>query len=291
MIRDLTEAAIGLVKQEQRAAGRRRRRRSASPSGCSTCSCPTPKRTGTPDRTTEENERRQRTRDKMQARLEAGELEDRMVELTVEQKAVPVQIFSNLGMENMDVDFQSMFEKHHAQAAASTRQVPIKRGPQDPARAGDRGADRPRRRSPSRRSSWSRTRASSSSTSSTRSAGRQSAHGPDVSRQGVQRDLLPVVEGTTVNTKHGPVKTDHILFIAAGAFHVVEAVRPDARAAGPLPDPRRADRPDARRLPAHPDRAEARADQAVRRAAGDRGRDAGVHAGRRSRRWPTSPSR
>src|SRR5207248_11550858 len=49
--------------------------------------------------------------------------------------------------------------------------------------------------------------------------GPQSAHGPDVSRQGVQRDLLPVVEGTTVNTKHGPVKTDHILFIAAGAFH------------------------------------------------------------------------
>src|ERR1700756_3839242 len=50
--------------------------------------------------------------------------------------------------------------------------------------------------------------------------GPSSAHGPDVSRQGVQRDLLPVVEGTTVNTRHGPVKTDHILFIAAGAFHL-----------------------------------------------------------------------
>jgi ATP-dependent HslUV protease ATP-binding subunit HslU len=49
--------------------------------------------------------------------------------------------------------------------------------------------------------------------------GPQSSHGPDVSRQGVQRDLLPVVEGTTVNTRHGPVRTDHILFIAAGAFH------------------------------------------------------------------------
>ena len=51
-------------------------------------------------------------------------------------------------------------------------------------------------------------------------AGRESKQGPDVSREGVQRDLLPIIEGSTVNTKHGPVKTDHILFIAAGAFHV-----------------------------------------------------------------------
>src|SRR5207253_180561 len=59
----------------------------------------------------EENERHKRTREKMKARLEAGELEDKPVELNVEQKTVPVQIFSNLGMENMDVDFQSMFER------------------------------------------------------------------------------------------------------------------------------------------------------------------------------------
>ena len=51
-------------------------------------------------------------------------------------------------------------------------------------------------------------------------AGREGGHGPDVSREGVQRDILPIVEGTTVNSKHGMVKTDHILFVAAGAFHV-----------------------------------------------------------------------
>ena len=51
-------------------------------------------------------------------------------------------------------------------------------------------------------------------------AGREGGHGPDVSREGVQRDILPIVEGTTVSTKYGPVRTDHVLFIAAGAFHV-----------------------------------------------------------------------
>jgi ATP-dependent HslUV protease ATP-binding subunit HslU len=53
-------------------------------------------------------------------------------------------------------------------------------------------------------------------------AGREGAHGPDISREGVQRDLLPIVEGSTVNTKHGPVRTDHVLFIASGAFHTAK---------------------------------------------------------------------
>src|SRR3977135_2689214 len=61
-------------------------------------------------------------------------------------------------------------------------------------------------------------------------AGREGSHGPDVSREGVQRDILPIIEGTTVNTKYGMVRTDHILFLAAGAFHVSKP--PD-----PIPDP------------------------------------------------------
>ena len=89
--------------------------------------------------------------------------------------------------------------------------------------------------------------------------GPSSAHGPDVSRQGVQRDLLPVVEGTTVNTARPGADRSHPVHRGRGVSPV-EAVRPDAGIAGPLPDPRRADRPEARRFPAHPDRAEARAD-------------------------------
>ena len=73
----------------------------------------------------------------------------------------------------------------------------------------------------------------------------QETQGADVSRQGVQRDLLPLVEGTTVSTKYGMVKTDHILFIASGAFHLVQAVGPDSRTAGPLAHPRRTDKPGA----------------------------------------------
>ena len=89
--------------------------------------------------------------------------------------------------------------------------------------------------------------ASSSSTRSTRSRGARAATGPDVSREGVQRDLLPIVEGTTVSTKYGPVRTDHILFIAAGAFHVSKPTDLIPELQGRFPDPRRARAARARR--------------------------------------------
>ena len=76
--------------------------------------------------------------------------------------------------------------------------------------------------------------------------------GGSVSREGVQRDLLPLIEGTTVATKYGPMKTDHVLFIASGAFHVAKPSRHAARTAGPPADPRRAAQPDRRGLRAHP---------------------------------------
>ena len=110
-------------------------------------------------------------------------------------------------------------------------------------------------------------------------AGREGGHGPDVSREGVQRDILPIVEGTTVNTKYGMVSTDHILFIAAGAFHVSKPSDLIPELQGRFPDPRGAAVADGGGFCPDSDRAEVVAGEAVHGAAGDRGSEAGVHAG------------
>jgi ATP-dependent HslUV protease ATP-binding subunit HslU len=215
MVRDLTEIAIGMVRQEHRGLVETQAKEKVTerlldlllPSS------------GTWDpEQPEENERRQRTREKMKARLEAGDLEDRMVELTVEQKAVPVQIFSNLGMEQMDVDFQNMFEKIMPRQSQQ-RQIPIKEArrillEQEAEALIDRAVVT------EKAIALVENQGIIFIDELDKICGPPSTHGPDVSRQGVQRDLLPVVEGTTVNSRYGPVRTDHILFIAAGAFHL-----------------------------------------------------------------------
>src|SRR6266705_1634725 len=122
MIRDLTEIAIGMIRQEQRTLVETKAKERVNDRLLDML---LPQSSTWDPEKPEENERHQRTRDKMKARLEEGDLEDRMVELTVEQKAVPVQIFSNLGMEQMDVDFQSMFEKIMPKQSQQ-RQIPIK---------------------------------------------------------------------------------------------------------------------------------------------------------------------
>jgi ATP-dependent HslUV protease ATP-binding subunit HslU len=215
MIRDLTEIAVGLVKQEQRDQVATKAKDRVTERLVDLL-VPT-KPQWEPD-DSEENERRQRTRDKMRAKLLAGELEDRTVELSIEQRAVPVQIFSNMGLENMDVDFQNMFEKIMPRQQQQ-RQMPIKDARAvlleqetealiDKAAVAEKAVELVENEGIIFLDEIDKV------------CGPSSGHGPDVSRQGVQRDLLPVVEGTTVNTKYGQVRTDHILFIAAGAFHL-----------------------------------------------------------------------
>jgi ATP-dependent HslUV protease ATP-binding subunit HslU len=215
MIRDLTEAAIGLVKQQQRQQVEEKARERVADKLLDLL-MPAPKTTWE-EENADDSERRQRTRDKFRAKLEAGELEEKTVELSIEQRAVPVQIFSNMGMEAMDVDLQSMFDKIMPKGNQA-RQVTIKEArkilmEQETEALIDRAVVN------EKAIELAENQGIIFIDEIDKVCGPQSGSGPDVSRQGVQRDLLPVVEGTTVNTKHGPVKTDHILFIAAGAFH------------------------------------------------------------------------
>lgn len=215
MIRDLTESAVGMVKLKQRQEVETTAKEKVVDRLLDLL---VPDSSAWDPESTEENDRKQRTRDKMKARLEAGELEDRLVELNIEQRAVPVQIFSNLGMEQMDVDFQSMFEKIMPKQNQN-RQVTVKEARKilleqeteqliDRQTVNEKAVDLVENHGMVFIDELDKV------------CGPSSSHGPDVSRQGVQRDLLPIVEGTTVNTKYGSVRTDHILFIAAGAFHL-----------------------------------------------------------------------
>jgi ATP-dependent HslUV protease ATP-binding subunit HslU len=130
---------------------------------------------------------------------------------------VPSQIFSNLGMEQMDVDLGSMFERILPKQSQQ-RQVPIREArpillEQETEALIDRQTVN------EKAVELAENQGIIFLDELDKICGAGSLHGPDVSRQGVQRDLLPVVEGTTVNSRYGPVHTDHILFIAAGAFH------------------------------------------------------------------------
>ena len=93
----------------------------------------------------------------------------------------------------------------------------------------------------------------------------EQTHGADVSRQGVQRDLLPIVEGTTMQTRYGFVRTDHVLFIAAGAFHQAKPSDLMPELQGRFPDPRGTEGPDQGRFRADSDGTQGRADAAIRR--------------------------
>ena len=157
-----------------------------------------------------------RTQDKLREQLRAGELEDRQIEIAVEEKTSMVGVLGQAGME-MDVEFQNMFEKM-LPSRRETRRLTVAEARRVLfAQEAEKLIDREK----IHQSAISRVEESGIVflDEIDKVAGSQSQHGPDVSRQGVQRDLLPIVEGSTVITKYGPVKTDHILFIAAGAFH------------------------------------------------------------------------
>ncbi|MDR2762338.1 MAG: ATP-dependent protease ATPase subunit HslU [Planctomycetaceae bacterium] len=163
------------------------------------------------------NVRHERNREKIRKMLEDGLMEDRMVSVVSETRAVPM-VMSNLpGMESMEIDFQEMFEKI-APKNRSKRELSVKDAREFLI---EQESDQ----------MINKDKVQTAAIELAENLGiifideidkivaSEKQHGADVSRQGVQRDLLPIVEGTTIQTKYGYVKTDHILFIAAGAFH------------------------------------------------------------------------
>ena len=156
-------------------------------------------------------------RERLRHKLQAGELDERMVELAVEDRTVPVQIFSAIGMEQMDVDFKDMFEKlmpgRRRERRVTVREAREILTQQEVDKLIDRDAVTHEGIELAEQSGIIFI------DEIDKVAGAESGRGPDVSRMGVQRDLLPIVEGTSVSTRHGVVRTDHTLFIAAGAFN------------------------------------------------------------------------
>jgi ATP-dependent HslUV protease ATP-binding subunit HslU len=160
-----------------------------------------------------------RTREKLRQQLREGKLDERIVELDVREKSMPAfEIISNQGIEEMDVNIKDMLPNIFGQRTKK-RKMKVSEAfeyliQEEEQRLVD--MDQVTRIAVERVENSGIIFLDEID----KIAGREGGHGPDVSREGVQRDILPIVEGTTVNTRYGMVRTDHVLFIAAGAFHV-----------------------------------------------------------------------
>ncbi len=160
------------------------------------------------------------SREKLRAMLKEGRLDDRIIEVEARESAMPtIEVFSGQGLEEMGIDFKEMFS-NFLPKKTRRRKMNVKDALEFLAsREVSRLIDM------DKVTEEARHRVENTGIvfvdELDKVSGRESSQGgPDVSREGVQRDLLPIVEGTTVNTKFGPVRTDHILFIGSGAFHV-----------------------------------------------------------------------
>ena len=214
MIRDLLDIAIGLVRDEMTESVKESAERQVEERILDHL-LPAP--AGGLDE--EGEERRGRTRERMRAQLRDGSIEDREIEVGVEQRTSVVGMLGTQGME-MDVEMQGMLEKMMP-SRRETRRVSVREARKVLfAQEAEKLIDKNK----INETAVARVEQGGivflDELDKVADSGKD--HGPDVSRQGVQRDLLPIVEGSTVVTKYGPVKTDHVLFIAAGAFHTAK---------------------------------------------------------------------
>lgn len=217
IIRDLTEIGINMVKNEM-SAQVQEKAASLAEERLLDLLLPPIRAISVEAQTSEQQEERANTREKLRQQLRSGKLDDRMVEIDAKEKVMPFGIISNVGLEEIEMNLKEMlggllpektkrrkmkvpeafkFLVQEESAKLIDMDKVVREALQRVEQSGIVFLDE-----------------------IDKIAGRERSQGPDVSREGVQRDLLPIVEGSTVNTKYGPVRTDHVLFIAAGAFHV-----------------------------------------------------------------------
>jgi ATP-dependent HslUV protease ATP-binding subunit HslU len=220
MIRDLVRISVDLVKQEKIAEIEGKARAAVEEKLLDILLPPVRKSEGTEGEEAGEQPARE-TREKLRAQLRAGLLEERMVEMEVKERTTPpLEVVSNAGVEEIGFQIQE-FLPGFLGGRTKRRRMKLKE-----ARELLLEEEEKRLLDMDQVSRLAIERVEQSGIifldEVDKIAGRESGRGPDVSREGVQRDLLPIIEGTTVNTRFGLVRTDHILFIGAGAFHVAK---------------------------------------------------------------------
>ncbi|MGE3977839.1 MAG: ATP-dependent protease ATPase subunit HslU [Nitrospira sp.] len=226
IIRDLTELAINMVKTQRLASVQQKAEQQGEERLLDLLLPPPPPRPGFVDSTSEPaaqapQDSHETTRSKLRLQLREGKLDERTVEMEVKERGLPIGVISNVGgLDDLESNLRDMLGgMFQGKKKKRLMKVPeaLKHLTQEEAQKLIDIEDA--------------TREAITKVEQTgivfldeidKIAGRERTMGPDVSREGVQRDLLPIVEGCTVTTKHGPVVTDHVLFIAAGAFHVAK---------------------------------------------------------------------
>ena len=222
MIRDLVETAIDMVREEKLDEVAERAEQTAEERLLDLLLPPSPPPTDTGHAVAESTRREtDRTRDKLRAQLREGKLDQRMVEVEVRERSMPAfEIVSNQGIEEMDINVRDMLSGFFGQQKKKRKMTVAEAFDyliqEEENKLID--MDHVTRIATERAEQMGIIFIDEID----KIAGRETGHGPDVSREGVQRDILPIVEGTTVNTRYGMVRTDHILFIAAGAFHITK---------------------------------------------------------------------
>ncbi len=224
MVRDLAEISINMVKQEYTKAVEKKAQKAVEDRLLDLL-LPHETNWAMEEEDPEIVERRKKARERMRKKLKAGDLEERTVEIATDERSAPmVEIFSNAGIDQMGMDvqgLQSMFEKivpNRPQARKLTiAQARVALTAQEAEKLIEK--EKMNREALERAENMGIIFIDEIDKVAVES-GQQ--RGPDISRQGVQRDLLPIVEGSSVVTRYGIVRTDHILFIAAGAFHVAK---------------------------------------------------------------------